>query len=80
MEEPSITSMDGSLQLKRRRLLSLLAFIKLFFNHLKIFCDDVPNLFRTDPLFVLQYIGWYHLHSLQYQDCQGSKKDNIYVY
>ena len=80
MEEPSITSVDGSLQLKRRRLLSLLAFIKLFFNHLKIFCDDVPNAFRTDSLFVLQFIGWYHLHSLQYQECQGSKKDHTDVY
>ena len=29
---------------------------------------------------LLQYIGWYHPHSLQYQNCQGSKKDHTDVY
>ena len=51
MEDLSITSVDRSLQLKRRWLLSLLAFIKLFLNHLKSFYDDVSNALRTDSLF-----------------------------
>ena len=73
MEQPSVASVDGSLQLKRRWLLSLLAFIKLFLNHSKNFCDDVSNALKTDFLFSFT-VGWYHPHSLQYQDCQGSKR------
>ena len=51
MEEPSVTSVDGSLQLSRRWLLSLFAFIKLFLNYLKSFCDDFFNALITDSLF-----------------------------
>ena len=53
MGEPSITSVDGSLQLRRRWILSLLAFLKVLkviLSHLKYFCDDVSNALITDSL------------------------------
>ena len=51
MEEPSITTVDGSLKLQRRWLLSLLTFIKFMLDHLKSSSDDVSNAFLTDSLF-----------------------------
>ena len=51
MEEPSISAVDGSLQLKRMWLLSLLAFIKLLLNHVKSDSVDASNVWITDPLF-----------------------------
>ena len=53
MEEPSIGAADGSLQLKRMRLSSLLAFIKLLLNHVKSGSDDTSNVIATDSLFSL---------------------------
>ena len=44
MEEPLISTVDGSLQLKRW-LLQLVAFIKLISNKLKSSSDDVSNAF-----------------------------------
>ena len=49
---PSISFADGSLQLKRMWLSSLLAFIKLLLNHVKSGSDDVFNVLITDRLFV----------------------------
>ena len=51
VEEPSITAVDGSLHFKRRGLLSLLVFIKLFLNHLTSSSDDVSNVLITDSFF-----------------------------
>ena len=51
VEEPSITAVDGSLHFKRRGLLSLLVFIKLFLNHLRSSSDDVSNVLITDSFF-----------------------------
>ena len=53
MEEPSIGAADGSLQLKRMGLSSLLAFIKLLLNHVKSGSDDTSNVIATDSLFSL---------------------------
>ena len=53
MEEPSINTVDGSLQLKRMWLLSLLAFIKLLLNHVKSGSDDVSNVLITDSYVVV---------------------------
>ena len=50
MEKPSINGVDIPLQLIRRWLLSLLAFIKLLENHSKSFCDDASNALITDTL------------------------------
>ena len=50
-EEPSITAVDGSLHFKRRGLLSLLVFIKLFLNHITSSSDDVSNVLITDSFF-----------------------------
>ena len=43
MQEPWITIVDGSFQLKLRRLSLLLAFIKLLLSHLKSSSDDFCN-------------------------------------
>ena len=43
MEEPSISAVDGSLQLNRMWLLSPLAFIKLLLNNVKSGSDDASN-------------------------------------
>ena len=51
MEEPSISAVDGSLQLKRIWLLSMLAFINLLLNHGKSGSDDASNVLITDFLF-----------------------------
>ena len=53
MEEPLISAADGSLQLKRMWLLSLLAFIKLLLNYVKSGSDDASNRLITDSLFHL---------------------------
>ena len=54
MEEPSISAVDGSLQLKTMWLLSLLTLIKLLLNHVKSGSyDDASNLLITDCLFSL---------------------------
>ena len=53
VEEPSISVADGSVQLKRMWLSSLLAFIKLLLNHVKSSSDDVSNVLKTDSLFSL---------------------------
>ena len=53
MEESSISAVDGSLQLKRIWLLSMLAFIKLLLNHGKSGSDDASNVLITDFLFSL---------------------------
>ena len=53
MEEPSISVADGSIQLKRMWLLSLLVFIKLLLNHVKSGSDDVSNVLKTGSLFSL---------------------------
>ena len=53
MEESSITSVDGSLQPRRRWILSLLAFskvLKVVLSHLKYFYDDVSNALITGSL------------------------------
>ena len=56
MEEPSITDVDGSQQLKRRWLMPLLAFIKLLLKHWKSSTDNVSNVLISDSFFLLQYI------------------------
>ena len=54
MEEPSISAVDGSLQLKTMWLLSLLTLIKLLLNQVKSGSyDDASNLLITDCLFSL---------------------------
>ena len=47
MGEPSISAVDGLLQPKRMWLLSLLAFIKLLLNHVKISGDDAFNVLKV---------------------------------
>ena len=53
MGEPSISAVDGSLQLKRSWLLSQLAFIKLLLNHVKSGSCDDSNVLTTNSLFSL---------------------------
>ena len=43
MQEPSIIALDGSLQLIKRWLLSLLAFMNLLLNNLKSIAEDVSK-------------------------------------
>ena len=43
MQEPSIIALDGSLQLIKRWLLSLLAFMNLLLNNLKSIAEDISK-------------------------------------
>ena len=56
VEESSINAVDGSLQLKRRWLLSLAAFIKLLLNYVKSGTDDASNVLLTDSFSLTVYI------------------------
>ena len=53
IDKPSIIAVVGSLQLTIRRLLSLLAFIKLLLNHPKSSYEEVSSTLIADPLLLL---------------------------
>ena len=65
MEQPSITTVYGSLQLKERWYLLLLALKQLILNHSKGSCDDAPHAFIMDPSLFFNL--------LQYPGLQGNK-------